>query len=630
LFVFGFALGALFGWLLEQVARVWKSVWKRIAHCAPLANFFRFIAWCVLLGVFLTGVYILALADYDVENSYAPSRLLPVYHFITAPRQLTTLPGILFGWLCFAYRKWILSVLQTLNVTSAAPTKSAEALQNGATNGSDGQNGNSWLSSGVAVAAIGVVALIGLAVMQPQLFSHLTSLKFGSVIEANFTAAAEHSVRVNAPSFGGYLTARQLLERGSELPEVIQDIYVPVSNRLNAELEDSEKRKQDDQYAFILLEVFAVPLAQVVKCYMQEFPVGDTEVLHEAVVVADYWRRMAKGDDDPLGESPNKGGMTNYDALEKMSTHLLLQISGKLPAGLKIDPGEFTVYKEAEKGSCDLRRREPPLDSQEPSDWHQAISGNIKRILKNGIVISFIANMVAFTQSFETAATFLESMDKASDKEPGLEKGSVLGRYYFYSNRALSKYFANWYPPESTKRDFNEARSDMNSILAAITNQSGGGSGMSSARTYFEEENARMLNNRLYYLLTESLQGRPLLQAEIDEVRTLAAELKGWIDRQPAVPDWIDRSGVVGLVDKRRAHLIPPFFDTLATEQIVMIQLGRNSREGGCEKVRTYLDKAQELFAALAVKTSEEAHRDDFKVIAARRDMYESICGQNQ
>jgi hypothetical protein len=110
----------------------------------------------------------------------------------------------------------------------------------------------------------------------------------------------------------------------------------------------------------------------------------------------------------------------------------------------------------------------------------------------------------------------------------------------------------------------------------------------------------------------------------------LAAELKGWIDRQPAVPDWIDRSGVVGLVDKRRAHLIPPFFDTLATEQIVMIQLGRNSREGGCEKVRTYLDKAQELFAALAVKTSEEAHRDDFKVIAARRDMYESICGQNQ
>jgi hypothetical protein len=355
--------------------------------------------------------------------------------------------------------------------------------------------------------------------------------------------------------------------------------------------------------------------------------VGDTEVLHEAVTVADQWRRMVNGDDDPLAPSRSLPSETNYDVLERKSAELFQQIKSKLPASYEIDDGAFVAYHKPKEASCDLRRREPPLDVSESSDWHKTIENNIKRILRNGIVISFVGNLVAFTQNFETAATFLESIDKTEEKKIALRKQSALSRYYFYSNRALSKYFANWYPPESIKRDFNEARSDMGAILEALQDQTTANKKMKSARRFFEAENARMLNNRTYYLLNESLQGRPLSQAEIHEVSSLAAELKAWIDRQPTIPDPEDQSNLEELVYNRQAHFVPAFLDTLATEQIVMVQLGRNQKKASCERIRTYLDRAQDLYTALAVKTSEEEHRSDFKIIAARRDMYDAICG---
>jgi hypothetical protein len=190
--------------------------------------------------VFAVGVYIVAFADYDADNSYLPTPLVRAFHFITATRQLKSLFGFLLGWTLFTYRQPLFLFLSRLsrrqaplkdikeNINAAAPAtaiilaeeiKAAEG-DNTAERGNPAEKAESgsdlrdssdsdneaprgrphvWLSSGVVIAAVGAAVFIAIAAMQPEIFSRLQSLKFGKVIEANFAAAVEHSVRVSRP-----------------------------------------------------------------------------------------------------------------------------------------------------------------------------------------------------------------------------------------------------------------------------------------------------------------------------------------------------------------------------------------------------------------------------------------------
>lgn|GEM_PF-4279264 len=622
MFILGLALGALFGLLLEQAAGFLAGVRTWIDLHPRLARGLRALAWLFLACLFVAGFYILAFADYDADNSYLPTPVVRAFHFITAPRQLKSLLGFFLGWFAFAYRNPLTNFAHRLG-ERILPRKEPKPALIIAISGADetprapGQESTSrshiWLTSGVAIATLAAAALIAVAILQPDVFGRIVSFKFGDVVEARFSAAVEHSVRVNAPTFGGSLTARQLLQRGTELPDVIQGILMPTVTSLSAGLDPDKKTAliNENNHAFLFLKKFAVPLAQVVKCYLEEFPVGDTEVLHEAVTVADQWRRLATGD-DPADE--------NIDQLAQASAKLLDQIKGKIPKGVKlIDNPPYKPYQPVT--GCDVR----PLDLD--PDSNQTLKSNIRSILNNGMVISFVSTMVAFTQDFPTAATFLEKMDKPNDKGSGLTTDDPLGRFTFYTTRASAKYFARWYPSGSIKSDFTEARSEADAILATLSADKSN-TALEVSRQYFEAERARLINNRLYYLLNESLQGRPLTLVDTDEVRTLRGQLKKWIATQPAGLYETKISGATGLVNKRRAGLLAPFYDTLATERIVMTQLAGSTTEQDCTQIRIYLDKAQDLYSEFA-KRSGTDERDDLKIIDARRSMYESICGQN-
>jgi hypothetical protein len=614
-FVLGLVLGALFRLLLEQATDTLTYLRSWIAEHPWLDRSLRVLAWLFLLCLFAGGVYLLAFADYDADNSYVPTPLVRPFHFITAARHVKSLLGFLLGWFAFAYRRQLKDFGRDLRERIAprgAPEPPPRAR--GAAESKPTGRSHAWLTSSVAIATVGAVVLVAIIIAQPDVFARLVSFKFGEVIEAKFVAAAEHSVRVNAPSFGGSLTARALLQRGTELPEVIPDIFVPTVNSLSAGLDQTERNTliTQDNHAFLFLQTFAVPLAQVVTCYLKEFPVGDTEVLHEAVTIADRWRRLATGEDD---------ADKNFVQLAEASTALFAQIKEKVPKGVGFVTETYVPYRHVKAG-CDLR-------TLNGSDPHQTLRDNIHDILKNGMVLSFISNLVAFTQNFETAATFLEGMDKPNDKGSGLTTGDPLGRFTFYATRVSAKYFARWYPPESIKSDFNYALSEVDAILAALSNPKNNSNALEDPRQYFEAERARLINNRLYYLLNETLQGRPLSPAETDEVRRLRWQLRKWVAAQPAALYETEASGTTGMVNKRRAGLVPPFYDTLATERIVVTQSAGKPTEQDCTQIRIYLDNAQDLYSILAKQTGSD-NRDDFKIIDARRNMYESICGQNR
>jgi hypothetical protein len=630
-FIPGVALGVLFGWLIRHNPHIFARVVDVLYRKED--GILKDWAWFLFVCVFIGGAYILAFADYDVDNSYLPDRVVSAFHFLMAPRLLKSLLGFLLGWYCFARRRTLLDsaghlwARVTLSPDASSLPKADQPIETdpprmdaGLGSAQSRRNRPSiWLTNSVAIAAVSAVVIVVLAVMEPDAFSRLTSFKFGNVVEAKFATAVEHSVRASAPTFGGSLTARQLLERGTELPGVIRDVFRPASKILAAEHNNSDNNVLNEQQedAFLFLQGFAFPLAQAVTCYLNEFPVGDTAVQHEAVIIADRWRRMETGDDNPK---------TNYDELAKASTGLIDKIQHALPKGLQTNNDDYAYYVKV--NNCDLRTLKRTL----PQNWSEKINNNISDVLKSGMVISFISNLVAFTQDFPTAATFLEEMDKLGGKAASLADGDPLGRFVFYYTRVSAKYFAGWYPQESIKSDFDAAQAEIDGILAGMPLKSSDqykGVDIDSLKQYFEEERARLINNRIYYLLNESLQGRPLSRAEADEVRLLTAQLKGWISRQNSKPYHEDPHSIAELIDNKVAKVIPPFYDTLATEQIAEVQSKGQPTDQECTQIRIYLDTARNLYSELA-RQSHDDGRDDLKIIAARRSLYASICASRR
>jgi hypothetical protein len=624
--VLGVALGFLLGWLNERSWAV--DLRLRAFNLIAGSPCLRRLARAFLIVLLLAGLYLLAFADYD-DNSYMPTSAVRAFHFATSRRLTEALLSFLLGWLFFSYRKplrvFARKFGETLTSGRAEPQAAGEIHVDpagiakppavaAATAIAPERRLQSWIANGAAATIAVAAVFIAIVIAQPGIFSHIESVKFGDIVEARFAAANEHSVRVSMVSFGGPLTAHQVLLRGTELPEVIKDILTPTDKLLSARLTEA-KRDQASKHrerAFLFLKVYAVPLAQVVTCYLKEYPIGETEIVQQAVVVANRLSRMATGADTP---SPG-----NYDALDTISNHLLEHIHDKLPPNQKLDTSGYEFYVPAKKDHCDLRR--PEL----PPDWRGTIRGHIGEILQNGIVISFIANLVAFTQDFETAAKFLERANKLADDGTTITGGDATAQFIFYYTLTSAKYFARWHPRASIKSDFDTALSTIDTILLGISEAQENDQKKDAPKLYFMAERARLINNRLYYLLNESLQGRTLRQTEVDEIKALAYELKRWITTQQAGLYETKPGGIAELVNKRRAGLIPPMYDTLATEQIVVAQMVGKATEKQCAQVRIYLDKAEDLFSELARQNSEGDYRDDLKIVEARRNMRDSIC----
>jgi hypothetical protein len=463
------------------------------------------------------------------------------------------------------------------------------------------------------LTASGVAVVVAIVVFAPDALSRLNLLKVGSV-EARFATASVHSLRATAPSFGGSTSTRIIIERGADLGIVIDSVFDPVVKQLTRSWDTEKKRAFNEEYeaASLLLKAFAIPIARVFKCYLQEFKVGDTEVQHRAVAVANLWRRIALRTDDPL---------KSFAPLQKESDALIKEVRKQLPPGMNVAEDGKAIDDNYE--GCDLRRPQLPADAQ------GKIEGHLEDVLSDGLVIAFIGNFIAFTQDFEQSAEFFEKMEM--DKH--LYKESAIGRYAFYSNGALAKYFAHWYPPSTTKSDLSRAWSAIDEIANAISDPKGnyrfGGNGekLKFAKQYFNVEKGRLINNRVYFFVNEWLEGHKLIKNETNELQIFASELEKWIHAQPSPLNWSKSPRIVKSIEARRSNVIAAAYDTLATEQIVTGELANDTSKDRCARILGHLSEANDRFAELA-KDDPAGHRDDFRVIQAHYSLYESFCGQ--
>jgi hypothetical protein len=241
-------------------------------------------------------------------------------------------------------------------------------------------------------------------------------------------------------------------------------------------------------------------------------------------------------------------------------------------------------------------------------------------IFSDGYVLQFIADLVALTHDADRAASFYTEitdkkfLDTAIDAKPA--------ELNFYFRRATSKYRANWYPRDAAD-DFDHAFKLDNEILDAIA--ASNMKNKDAMKSYYESLRAAILNNKIYNLVSDWLEGRPLDADKITTLEEAANELRKWVGAQ-SMTEILDPHMQGRFYS---TTLVSAASDTLATYEIVVGETKRDRSKERCARVNAYLTRSQEIWDnLLRPRMGDTAYREATRTREAHRAIYRSICAK--
>ncbi|HEY2759888.1 MAG TPA: hypothetical protein VGI75_04075, partial [Pirellulales bacterium] len=482
-FILGFALGYLIGPVAGKLA-----AW--LGH--PVKK--QFFWWCgavVWLLIFGFGLTVLYAQYYDYWTWW------PVRHEQFFEQTYSkAIFALLAGFALFAGRKRIVAAVDSLFTNPPA------VLQ------------NPWVTAAVGIGVSAVVVVALLAILSPDTLFRLESVKVGEV-EAKFAAASEQTLRTYNQS--DVHDSNNILGVWAGIDQKLTATVQPIEDLLTSP-EQRERAHAKHQHAAEFLKKVAKPLALAMRCFTNEFRVRDTNIQNDAVLLANDWanfvRQLAQS---ASGEEATDqslawkfiGFVAESDTLTK-AIDVILRKRDSVCGGGSASSWKGVVIEQYDPRDLVVFPRETLID-----------------IFSDGYVLQFIADLVALTHDADRAASFYTEitdkkfLDTAVDAKPA--------ELNFYFRRATSKYRANWYPRDAAD-DFDHAFKLSNEILDAIA--ASNTKNKDAMKSYYESLRAAILNNKIYNLVSDWLEGRPLDADKITTLEEAANELRKWVGAQ--------------------------------------------------------------------------------------------------
>ena len=500
------ALGVVFAWLVEA-AGIWvhgKLGENARRRFRAVGNWIGYLlALCLFVGVASVLVHGL----HGRYNGHLESWTVRALYFATVPQLLGVALGFAGGAAAFWLRKRLrrfgsdlAAVFKRDRHAGPAPGDSRKqpgGHANGGTNGGP-KEPYPWLTGIVGIAAVTLVAIVTLVVFFPELLMRVESIKVAGV-EARFATAANQSVRIavqagiEAQSTNDVLNKWAAFDRSNTIGPAQGLVNERWSPRQQGERDAAEEIWTSGDHFF---EGIAKPLATLIRCYSREFEIRDTEAQHRAVKIANEWGRVfVTGNDQRLENAVSE-------------TYALM---------VRLD-------KDIESSGirCDELKSRQWMRNGEARKVIDRLKPQVARFTTNGYAIAFVAHVYVLTHRPAAVATFMDRMVDRVDKR----RGTLMAQLYFYMSKSEAKFAARAPVPE-TNEDLKQALKLTDEVLAIAkdkkkdTKASAAGAELDLLAENFTIQRIEIINNQLYNLIVEWLQGRRLLPLEMLEFEGL-------------------------------------------------------------------------------------------------------------